>query len=143
MSGKNTPAKPTPAPRPRPNQSPLWDHLELIRTMRMGRHTWAEIAEGIKDAGGPKVGLTTVYNFYKRAVDRARKGKPRPFGFEDPFANLASPGPKAKPVRPAAEAPASPPPSQTPDEVVAEFDRQAKALRNKPTALKIMRHDDL
>jgi hypothetical protein len=96
--------------RPKPHESPLWPHLQLIRTMRLGRHTWAAIAEAIHQAGGPKVAVNTVYQFYKRVADRARKGKGLPLGFEDPFAGTPAPAPAqpGPPSRTGGAAPAAP-----------------------------------
>jgi hypothetical protein len=94
--------------RPKPHESPLWPHLQLIRTMRLGRHTWAEIAEAIHKAGGPKAAVNTVYQFYKRVAERAKKGKGLPLGFEDPFAGTNAP---PAPARPSAGTPPEPAPS--------------------------------
>jgi hypothetical protein len=58
--------------------SPLWPHLDLIRSMRLQRKKWAEIAEHLKDDHGVDVTFRTVRNFFKRATDPNRK---RPLGF--------------------------------------------------------------
>src|SRR4051812_4947262 len=79
---------------PGPFQSPLEKHLDVIRSMRRGRKTWEEIAahvSGLQRAEGVQdyqVHRSTIFNFYKRYVDRLErqrsKGKPgaKPLGFE-------------------------------------------------------------
>jgi hypothetical protein len=103
---------------PKPHDSPLWAHLELIRKMRLGRRPWREIAEAIEKAGGPKVAFNTVHNFYKRVANRAKSGKGLPLGFEDPFSGA----PLAPPAAPAplAASAAPPPPVSHPSPLPGE-----------------------
>jgi hypothetical protein len=94
---------------PGPWRSELWPHLETIRKMRLRRHTWAQVAEAVHQAGGPKLAATTCYNFYKRAVNLSRKGK-LPLGFVDPSAGAPEPAPTqpaSAPTAPTADKPLS------------------------------------
>ena len=52
----------------KPYQSPLWKHLETIRTLRRKHETWAMIALHLEDAHGLKVSKATVLKFFKRAT---------------------------------------------------------------------------
>src|SRR5271166_1685528 len=52
----------------KPYQSPLWKHLETIRTLRRKRETWAMIARHLEDTHGLKVSKATVFKFFKRAT---------------------------------------------------------------------------
>jgi hypothetical protein len=49
----------------KPFQSPLWKHLETIRTLRRKRETWAMIAWHLEDTHGLKVSRATVLKFSK------------------------------------------------------------------------------
>ena len=53
--------------------SPLWPHLELIRSMRRQRKKWADIADHLEADHGVKVTFRTVRNFFKRATDTHRR----------------------------------------------------------------------
>lgn len=77
----------------------MWPHLDSIRKLRLARRTWAQVAEAIDQAGGPKVAASTCLNFYKRAVKLSRKGK-LPLGFVDPFATQPAPAPPQPPTVP-------------------------------------------
>src|ERR671922_2825355 len=83
---------------PPPFQSPLWQHWELIRSMRRGRKMWKEIAEVLEKEHGLKTSHKTVQNFFKRA-QRIRKEGGLPLGWEDaePAAVPSAP-PPAKPA---------------------------------------------
>jgi hypothetical protein len=59
--------------------SPLWPHLETIRSMRRQRKKWTEIADHLANDHGVKVTFRTVRNFFKRSTDPNRK---LPLGFE-------------------------------------------------------------
>ena len=73
------PGKRVPQSHAKPYQSPLWKHLETIRTLRRKRQTWAAIALHLKESHGLATTSTTVFKFFKRAaIGRV------PFGFDDP-----------------------------------------------------------
>ena len=59
--------KRTPEVHPKPYESPLWQHLETIRSLRRQRKTWAAIAVHLEESRGLKTSLRTVRNFFKRA----------------------------------------------------------------------------
>jgi hypothetical protein len=61
-------ARRIPQTHAKPYQSPLWKHLETIRTLRRKRETWAIIALHLEDAHGLKVSKATVFKFFKRAT---------------------------------------------------------------------------
>src|SRR5271166_4359284 len=61
-------ARHVPQTHAKPYQSPLWKHLETIRTLRRKRETWAMIALHLEDAHGLKVSKSTVFKFFKRAT---------------------------------------------------------------------------
>jgi hypothetical protein len=56
-------ARHVPQTHAKPYQSPLWKHLETIRTLRRKRETWAMIALHLEDAHGLKVSKSTVFKF--------------------------------------------------------------------------------
>jgi hypothetical protein len=70
--------KRTPEVHPKPYESPLWPHLEAIRSLRRQRKTWAAIAAHLEETHGLKTSLRTVRNFFKRA----RAGRV-PLGFNE------------------------------------------------------------
>jgi hypothetical protein len=70
--------KRTPEVHPKPYESPLWRHLETIRSLRRQRKTWAAIAAHLEERHGLKTSLRTVRNFFKRA----RAGRV-PLGFDE------------------------------------------------------------
>ena len=73
------PGKRVPQSHAKPYQSPLWKHLETIRTLRRKRQTWAAIALHLKESHGLATSSATVFKFFKRAaIGRV------PFGFDDP-----------------------------------------------------------
>jgi len=53
-------------PHPRPFQSTLWPHLDLIRKLRLGRKTWPEIGAELEKLG-VLVHPDTVGHFFRRA----------------------------------------------------------------------------
>src|SRR2546430_2152792 len=73
---------------PAPYQSPLGAHLDLIRSMRRARKTWQEIAKQIGDIQGKPIHPSTVFNFFKRYVDRLERNRQKgraggqPLGYE-------------------------------------------------------------
>jgi hypothetical protein len=70
--------KRTPKVHPKPYESPLWPHVETIRSLRRQRKTWAAIAAHLQETYGLKTSLRTVRNFFKRAhVGRV------PLGFDE------------------------------------------------------------
>jgi len=114
---------------PGPWRSELWPHLDSIRKLRLARRTWAQVAEAIHQAGGPKVAATTCYNFYKRAVNLSRKGK-LPLGFVDPFqGQVVAPEP-AEPGAAPQRAPADEP-RLTPREAKERIRRLAEKQRQR------------
>jgi len=64
-------------PHPRPFQSALWPHLDLIRKLRLGRKTWPEIGAELEKLG-VSVHPDTVGHFFRRA----QKAK-LPLGFQE------------------------------------------------------------
>ena len=74
----------------KPFQSPLWKHLETIRTLRRKRETWAMIAWHLEDTHGLKVSRAAVFKFFKRAA----RGHV-PLG----FSNIESTSDLQKPIR--------------------------------------------
>ena len=70
--------KRTPEVHPKPYESPLWPHLESIRSLRRQRKTWAAIAAHLEETHGFKTSLRTVRNFFKRA-----RGGRMPLGFDE------------------------------------------------------------
>ena len=52
--------KRTPEVHPKPYESPLWQHLETIRSLRRQRKTWAAIAVHLEESHGLKTSLRTV-----------------------------------------------------------------------------------
>jgi hypothetical protein len=64
---------------PPPNASELWAHVETIKRMRLGRQSWVQISEALRDEG-VDVAPVTIYNFLKRYARRARAGT-LPLGF--------------------------------------------------------------
>src|ERR671922_2723130 len=83
---------------PPPFQSPLWQHWELIRSMRRGRKMWKEIAEVLEKEHGLKTSHKTIQNFFKRAQRIRKEGLP--LGWEDPELTPRQPAPA--PAQPAA-----------------------------------------
>ena len=75
--------------RPKPYKSPLWPHLETIRSMRRAHKTWAEIADHLEQTHTLKTDFTTICNFFRRVSKR----KKQPLGFEPE--SFAAPEPDA------------------------------------------------
>lgn len=74
---------------PRPFRSPLWPHVDLIRSERQAHKTWEEIAQKLQREFGITTHFTTIYNFLKRVSERNRKGKRKlPLGY-DPVSDSA------------------------------------------------------
>ena len=80
----------------KPYQSPLWKHLETIRTLRRRHETWAEIALHLEDAHGLKVSRATVLKFFERTT-----GGRVPLGFSNTKAtrDLQKPNPAGSGLR--------------------------------------------
>jgi hypothetical protein len=80
------PGKRAPQSHAKPYQSPLWKHLETIRTLRRKRQTWAAITLHLKESHGLATTSATVFKFFKRAaIGRV------PFGFDDPRPGATKP----------------------------------------------------
>ena len=92
-------ARRIPQTHAKPYQSPLWKHLETIRTLRRKRGTWAVIASHLEDAHGLKVSRATVFKFFKRATS----GRvPLGFSNTETTRDLQKPNPAAaRPRQPA------------------------------------------
>ncbi len=76
-----------PSSHPRPYDSPLWPHLDTIRTLRRRRQTWAQIASHLEEVHGLRTSLKTVQLFFKRA----KRGRiPLGFSSETPGQNVIS-----------------------------------------------------
>jgi hypothetical protein len=78
-SGREPLASRIPLTHPKPYSSPLWPHLDTIRTLRRKHETWAAIALHLRESHGLQIGSATVLKFFKRAA----KGR-LPIGFTDP-----------------------------------------------------------
>lgn len=67
--------KTVPTPENPPFSSPLWDHVDLIRSKRRARETWKDIAvyldtkEGLSTYG-LHISYKTIHAFFKRACQR-------------------------------------------------------------------------
>ena len=59
--------------------SPLWPHVDEIKSMRKRRQTWREIAEFLEATHGVKTTRGTVQRFFKRAKELK---KSLPLGFD-------------------------------------------------------------
>jgi len=94
-------------------QSPLWEHLDLIRSMRRARKGWKVIADHLKAAHGISVNYRTVIRFYARATN-PKKGK-LPLGFNHLGATKAAPHPDPTPD----QRESAPPAKQTPEGLAA------------------------
>jgi hypothetical protein len=81
-SGREPLASRIPHTHPKPYGSPLWPHLDTIRTLRRKHETWAAIASHLKESHGLEMTSATVLKFFKRAI----KGRV-PIGFTDPGAS--------------------------------------------------------
>ena len=67
----------SPIPHPAPFQSQLWEHVELIRKLRLARKTWPQIAAELGRMG-VRINRSSVRRFFKRLQDR----KEMPLGLE-------------------------------------------------------------
>jgi hypothetical protein len=67
-----------PDKHPSPWGSKLWDHVDLIRSMRLGRHSWKMIARHLGESHGVQISPQAVQNFFSRNSRRKRM----PLGFE-------------------------------------------------------------
>jgi hypothetical protein len=83
---KRKPAsKSPPTEHPKPYQSALWSHFDLIQKLRRRRESWQKIADHLNQAHRLRVSHKTVQRFFKRAVDpKTGKLKPSPLGFPPP-----------------------------------------------------------
>ena len=66
-----------PPPHPAPFQSALWEHVDLIRKLRLARKTWPQIAAELGRMG-VRINRSSVRRFFKRLQDR----KEMPLGLE-------------------------------------------------------------
>jgi hypothetical protein len=76
-----------PIPHPKPFQSQLWPHLDLIRKLRLSRRSWPEIAAELSTVG-IRMNPWAIRRFFKRA-----QGRKLPLG----FGAVATPAPVATP----------------------------------------------
>src|SRR5438045_3657345 len=94
---------------PGPFQSPLWEHWDLIKSMRKRRKMWKEIAEVLKREHGLETSHKTIQNFFKRASNPKQK---RPMGWDDPVKSQTPPdkpsAPRTNPPAAAPEVPGNP-----------------------------------
>ena len=65
--------------RPKPFQTPLWEHLDEIRAMRRRKRTWREIAQWLSTEHNISVRHNTVLAFFKRVSRR----KQPPLGYPE------------------------------------------------------------
>jgi hypothetical protein len=72
-------------PHPAPFQSELWDHVELIRKLRLARKTWPDIAIELGRLG-LRIDRSSVRRFFKRLQER----KQMPLGLEQKAVRLGS-----------------------------------------------------
>ena len=80
--------------RPKPGESPLWPHLETIRSMRRARKSWVVIAFELRKSHGIETTSSTVYRFFKRAADAAGPLKDATGGAKDEAPNVPAESPK-------------------------------------------------
>jgi hypothetical protein len=66
-----------PIPHPKPFQSALWEHLDLIRKRRLARKSWPDIVEELGTLG-VRIDRSTLRRFFNRARTRGDL----PFGWE-------------------------------------------------------------
>ena len=64
-----------PIPHPKPFQSQLWPHLDLIRKLRLSRRSWPEIAAELSTVG-IRMNPWAIRRFFKHA-----QGRKLPLGF--------------------------------------------------------------
>ena len=62
----------------RPYSSPLWEHANLIRDLRLKRLSWQAIVDVLKAEHGVQINYRSVQAFFKRWVKR----KTLPLGWE-------------------------------------------------------------
>jgi hypothetical protein len=74
-----------PPPHPAPFQSALWEHVDLIRKLRLARKTWPKIAAELGRMG-VRINRSTVRRFFKRLQGR----KEMPLGLEQKAVRLGS-----------------------------------------------------
>ena len=110
-------------------QSPLWEHLDLIRSMRRARKGWKVIADHLKAAHGISVNYRTVIRFYARAT-KPKKGK-LPLGFNHLGATKVAPQPNLTPDQPESAPPAKQTPEGPADDIEAKRAR-IKARLQQP-----------
>lgn len=86
-----------PTQHPKPFQSVLWPHLELIRNRRRQRQPWRVIVEELHNQHGVQATLPTLMRFFQRVSQRTQDGKTSPtlpLGFaevvEDTPASMSS-----------------------------------------------------
>jgi len=92
-------------PRPIAYQSPLWPHLEEIRSWRRARKTWREITLKLRADYGIVLTLQAVQSFFKSATKRGEK---LPLGFE-PLPAATQPIPQKEPANASQREPGSDP----------------------------------
>jgi hypothetical protein len=79
----------------RPYSSPLWEHANLIRNLRLKRQSWQSIVDVLKAEHGVQINYRSVQAFFKRLVKR----KALPLGWEiEPRQNANRPSLKQAPV---------------------------------------------
>jgi hypothetical protein len=54
----------------RPYSSPLWEHANLIRELRLKRQSWQSIVDVLKPEHGVQINYRSVRAFFKRLVKR-------------------------------------------------------------------------
>ena len=81
-----------PIPHPKPFQSQLWPHLDLIRKLRLSRRSWPEIAAELSTVG-IRMNPWAIRRFFKRA-----QGRKLPLGFGPVSTRAPVPTPPAQPA---------------------------------------------
>jgi hypothetical protein len=66
ITGQRMDKKP-PDEHPGAFQSPLWKHLETIRSLRLARKTWREVAEALARDHQIKMPASSICRFFVRA----------------------------------------------------------------------------
>ena len=109
---------------PKAYRSPLWPHVEQIRSWRRGRATWDEIRQKLLDQFKIEISIQGVEAFFKRS---SKVENPKGFEIERP-----------QPEKPQ---PVTPPAVRTSDEQARKetkteaYQRALKESQQKPTTL--------
>ena len=114
--------------KPKAYRSPLWKHLEEIRSWRRDQETWEAIADRLGVEYGIKISFQSVQSFFKRAIDPEHK---RPLGFVPETAKSA-PTQRLEPADPVAiEEPVDPFSIETPSNPIDPFAKSRRKYQQE------------